>query len=105
MKTTARIWLLPSLAIAFFLAAEQPAAAGLLNKELDFLYLMPTIGAETSYYLGIGNSGAVKSTDFNTTGIAYGALAGFRLGKYSIGALFQRTDLQTTPQNTSINLN
>jgi hypothetical protein len=81
--------------IAVVSALSGSAHAGLLNKNIDFFFVDGTIGGEYEH-LGLqpptlGAPGGNGASD--TWGVAYGAIAGFRIGKLSIGALFQRTDV------------
>jgi hypothetical protein len=72
------------------------AHAGLLNKNIDFFYVDGTFGGEYEH-IGFAGYGPNANTNgsADTWGIAYGALAGFRIGKLSIGGLYQRTDVMT----------
>jgi hypothetical protein len=75
--------------IAVVSALSGSAHAGLLNKNIDFFFVDGTIGGEYEH-LGL-RPGSPGASD--TWGVAYGAIAGFRIGKLSIGAVFQRTDV------------
>ena len=92
------------VAVAALCCWQGSARAGLLNKDLDFVYVDGTLGAEYEHmgFVGVGPLASSKGAS-DTWGLAYGAAAGFRLGKLSIGALYQRTDVMSGANNLDLN--
>jgi hypothetical protein len=80
------------------------AHAGVINKGIDFFYVDGTFGGEYEH-IGFAGYGPQATTNgsSDTWGIAYGALAGFRIGMLSIGGLYQRTDVMTGANYLDLN--
>jgi hypothetical protein len=93
-----------AVTVAVLAVSQGTAHAGLLNKNLDFFYVDGTFGAEYEHigFTGFGPSAATDHSS-DTWGIAYGALAGFRIGHLSIGGLYQRTDVMTGANYLDLN--
>lgn len=76
--------------------AGATAAAQATDRQSEIFYLTPIVGAE---YVGIGSAAlqsdnlGVNTTEASGVGLAYGAHAGFVLGSFQIGALYQQTRL------------
>ncbi len=79
-----------------FMAAGASASAQATDRQSEIFYLTPIIGAE---YVGIGSAAlqsdyqGVNTTRSSGVGLAYGGHAGFVLGGFQVGALFQQTRL------------
>ena len=78
-------------ALQFF---PKPAQAGVHVEDVDFLYIEPTVGAET-LHLRLGSldqalRGNLIGDDQTSTSLSLGALAGVRVGFLSVSVLLQR---------------
>lgn len=72
------------------------AGAQATDRQSEIFYLTPIVGAE---YVGLGSAAlqmdyqGVQTNSSSGVGLAYGAHAGFVLGNFRVGALYQRTQL------------
>jgi hypothetical protein len=102
-----RFLFVPLLAATLVLSAAGPARAGLLKRSIDFFQITPFVGGEVARvgFTSIDTTGKVTSGDFLGAGLAWGALAGFRLALINLGVLYQRTDFMKDPTDQSIVFN
>ena len=77
-----------TMAVARVLLGSSTAEAGLTAKTIDWFYITPFIGAETTHFGSIGFSGGRHR---GSTGLTFGGIAGIRLSPINFGILVQRT--------------
>jgi hypothetical protein len=96
------------IAVAFVagIAALSPSSAhaGLLNKDIDFFYVDGTVGGEFEHVGFVRTPTAITtSASSDTWGLSYGAIAGFRLHRLSLGLLYQRDDVLSGANGLDLN--
>lgn len=84
--------LIPPILGLFYAA---PVRAGGVNKDFDIIQITPMVGVEIDKVMSFSMGGSNGTTpNFNmgsATSVAYGALAGVKLGPINLGALLQRS--------------
>src|SRR5438132_1093839 len=89
MKLVRRTW---PLALLGWLVLPGRAEAGIVKDSIDFVQVIPFVGAE---YVHLGSAinptGVPSIQDYSTTGLTFGGVVGVRLAPVSFGLLLQRT--------------